>query len=339
MRDWQFLTKLLIAGVSSHFAICGTVAQAQPAKAEQLNEASEPADESSPAVKYPGLITHVIPVPATDAMLADDHRAHWAYFQPAAKSRGELLLYLPGTHGSGKAENAFNSFAAQMGYHVLSLSYRSAISLSAFRKSPDPDAFLKGRNNLIYGSEPIGAFQIDRSNSILNRFVKALTYLNKKYPTEGWGDYLSGDEPVWTKIVVAGLSQGGGHACLLGVQHRVARVLMFGAPKDNSLRFRRPADWLSAPKKTPLTCFFCFNHSLDEGHGCSYSEQVDNYKALGLLPQFPIVDVDNHTPPYGHTRLLTSHRPADLPKKNHGVVAGNSIYIDAWRYLLSEPCP
>jgi len=38
-------------------------------------------------------------------------------------------------------------------------------------------------------------------------------------------------------IAVAGLSQGGSHSYMLAKNHEVARVLMFGAPKDYSFRF------------------------------------------------------------------------------------------------------
>jgi hypothetical protein len=164
--------------------------------------------------------------------------------------------------------------------------------------------------------------------------------LNKTNSKEGWGAYLDADknEPLWEKLCLAGLSQGGGHACLMGIQHHVARVVMFASPKDYSLHFHKPAQWYSQPSKTPKTCFFCFVHSLDEGHGCSYKQQVENYRALGLYPRFPIVDVESSSPPYDHTRLLTAHQPADIPKHNHGVVIGRPQYGQVWAYMLTEPC-
>jgi hypothetical protein len=114
---------------------------------------------------------------------------------------------------------------------------------------------------------------------------------------------------------------------------------MFGAPKDYSLYFHAPANWYGIRPQTPLNRFFCFTHSGDEGHGCTYKQQVENYHALGLSPRFPIIDVENEAPPYEHTRLLTAHTPADIPKHNHGMVAGNTMFKPAWKYLLTEPCP
>ena len=188
-------------------------ASSQAAPLSETSDSLQSADSAEP--KYPGLLTHLVKVAKTDPALTIDHRAHWAYLQPGIKKRGQLLVYLPGTHGTGRAEHAFNALAAQMGYHVLSLTYISGIAVAIFRKSGDRSAFSKGRDNIIYGTAPIADLHVDPANSIFNRLVKALSYLDKTYPNEGWGAYLDGDQPVWSKLVLAGLSQGGGHACFV----------------------------------------------------------------------------------------------------------------------------
>lgn len=302
--------------------------------------AEEPANEPDPKsvlAKHPAVQIHIVPVAKTDPDLAVDHRRHFAYIDPAVKRRDQLFLFLTGTHGTGADCADLNAVAAENGYHVLSLTYRTGVALAAFRESDDPDAFLKGRNNALYGENGLEPFTFSRAECIENRLIKALAWLDKEHPAEGWGQYLERDKPAWSKYAVCGLSQGGGYAALLGIQHRVARVIVFGGPKDNSLRLHKPAKWYHLAKATPLEAFFCFNHSLDEGHGCTYQEQLDNYRALGLLPKYAIADVDDARPPYHHTRLLTSHFPADQPKHNHGFVAGNRRYIDAWTYLMTEP--
>ena len=118
------------------------------------------------------------------------------------------------------------------------------------------------------------------------------------------------------------------------MQHEVARVLMFGAPKDFNVYFNKPAKWFSAPSATPLNRFFSFVHSLDEGHGCTYAQQLENYRAMKLLPQYPVVNVDDNPPPFQHSRLLTSKIPTDNP---HGCVVTNEGFISVWKYLLEEP--
>lgn len=342
---WKHCIALLLAfgipGIVSNLPwAIGEDEQNRPQSTESDEVGVPPQKEKQDPFKYPGMILHRIHVADTDPDLGADRREHLAYIEPDVKPRGQLLVYLPGTHDTAKEGGWINSVAAHQGYHVLSITYRSGIGVAIFRKSEDPQAFEKARNNILYGSEPIGPLKISPAESILNRLVKALIYLDKTYPKEGWGAYLDKDhQPVWSKFCLTGLSQGGGHACILGVQHHVARVVSFGAPKDSSLFFHKPASWYSLTSKTPKSCFFCFVHSLDEGHGCSYKEQVQNYKALGLFPRFPIVDVDDNAAPYKHTRLLTTHWPADVPKHNHGVVIGHPQYADAWIYMLTEPCP
>jgi len=110
-------------------------------------------------------------------------------------------------------------------------------------------------------------------------------------------------------------------------------VLMFGSPKDFNIHFRQPARWYSGPNATPLGRFFSFVHGDDEGHGCSYPEQLENYRALKLLPRYRVIDVDKTPPPYQHSRLLTSNRPAKNP---HAAVVVNLDYANVWLYLLRE---
>ncbi|MBF0502533.1 MAG: hypothetical protein HQM09_20515 [Candidatus Riflebacteria bacterium] len=338
-KSHRIVSCLIILGVASLLAIPLVSAAPDPDPESEI-DVSPDVKSGGIAAHSSGVVRHLVKIAKTDPDLVKerrDVREHAAYIKPGAKLRNQLLLYMTGSHGTGTMDSPFFYVAAEEGYHVLSLTYISGAALAEFRKSHDPDAFLKARNNNLYGTEPIGDFKTTKLSSILNRTVKALAYLDKTYPQEGWGAYLDHDQPAWSKMAVAGLSQGGGYAVLLGIQHRVDRVIAFGAPKDNSRFFHRPADWYKLPKATSLEKFFCFNHSLDEGHGCSYVEQVENEKALGLVPKYSIVDVDNNRAPYEHTRLLTSHRPAAEPKKNHGVIFGDPFYIDAWRYLLTEP--
>jgi hypothetical protein len=344
-RGWQTQSMTVIALCLFSF-LSPCIALASKSMDSDASDQEEPelpevtvAPKSGVQAEYPGLLVRPIKISETDPDLASDNREHWTYYQPGVKHIGVLMVGFPGTHNRASSNSGVDALAAQAGYHALSITYRSAIGLAIFRKSSEHGAFQKGRENLLYGSEPIGPLKIDRANSIVNRIVKALQYMQKKYPNEGWGQYLNGDEPVWPKIAVSGLSQGGGHACLLGLEHPVARVLMFGAPKDYSLHFHAPAHWLTMPSKTPKERFFCFVHSGDEGHGCSYKQQVENYHALGLYPHYPIVDVENSQPPYGHTRLLTAHKPADEPKHNHGIVVASPRFKPVWNYMLTEPCP
>lgn len=260
---------------------------------------------------------------------------HWVYFNPAAMERHQLVVFLPGTGGKGHGAKAFNNLAANQGFHVISLAYPTAVSMSAFHDLADPDAFLKARENVIYGKAPYRKLKINEANSIQNRLLKLIQHLAAQFPKEHWEQYLAGPGAIaWSKLILTGQSQGGGHAALMAMQHEVSRVLMFGAPKDFNIHFNQPARWFSGPSATPLNRFFSFVHVADAGHGCSYAQQLENYRTMKLLPQYPVINVDDHSAPYEHSRLLTSKRPQENP---HGSVIQDREYATAWKYLLIEP--
>ncbi len=259
---------------------------------------------------------------------------HCAYYNPAAAHKHRLVVFLPGTGGKGTGARDFCAFAANAGFHVVSLAYPSTIPMARYRDSADPDAFLKARENVLYGKAPFKGLRVDGPNSIRNRLVKLLRHLAAKYPRERWGQYLTkGGALEWEKLVLAGQSQGGGHAGLLGMQHRVARVLMFGSPKDFNTHFNQPAKWYSGKSATPHDRFFSFVHSEDR-KGCTYARQLENYRAMGLLPRYKVIDVDRASPPYGHSRLLTSTRAEGNP---HTAVINNKAHARVWEFMLEEP--
>jgi pimeloyl-ACP methyl ester carboxylesterase len=286
------------------------------------------------------LLVHEVLPSATDSHIdkfSGNGYEHMAYFNPSAIDRRQLVVFLPGTGGNGHGARAFCSLAANEGFHLVSLSYPSAVSISEFRNSPDPDVFRKAREDIIYGQPPFSRLNTGVPNSIHNRLQRLLSHLSKTFPRESWAGFLNkSGELDYRTLILAGQSQGGGHAALLAKQHQVARVLMFGSPKDFSVYYNQPARWYSDASATPLERFFSFVHSQDEGHGCTYPQQLANYQALKLLPKYSIVNVDDTRPPYGHSRLLTSKRASQSP---HTAPIGDQAYEQAWKYLLKEPVP
>jgi len=286
------------------------------------------------------LIMHRITPSDTDSRIdkfSGEEWMHIAYFNPSMPDKGLLVVWLPGTGGKPGARKSFFQFAADEGFHVVSLAYPDNLSISHFHNSDDPDAFKKARENVIYGKIPFAKLNTGVPNSIESRLHFLLVYLDKTYPQENWRQFFlkgKGEHFDYEKLILAGSSQGGGHAAFMAYEHKVARVLMFGAPKDFNVHFNQPAKWFSDPNATPLDRFFSFVHDKDEGHGCTYAQQLENYRAMKLSPAYPVINVDNSKPPYEHTRLLTSDRPSFFP---HGAPSAYASYSDAWKYLLTEP--
>jgi len=287
------------------------------------------------------LLIHAVLPAATDSRITSfsgDGYEHASYFNSTVQARGQLVVFIPGTGGKGgDAALGFCTLAASKGFHVVTLSYPSNVSMSVFHDSSDPDAFLKARNNIIHGKPPFQRLNTGVPNSIQSRLHLLLRYLAANFPGEQWAQFLAPNGVIeWSRLILSGQSQGGGHAALMAKQHQVAKVLMFGSPKDFNIHFNQPARWFADPSATPLERFFSFVHSQDEGHGCTYAQQLENYRALGLMPKYAVVNVDETAAPYGHNRLLTTKRAAKNP---HGAPIGDAFYRPVWEYLLEEPAP
>ena len=173
------------------------------------------------------------------------------------------------------------SLETSRGYHCIELMYPDDIAAAEVcRDDRDPKSYEAFRWAIIKGGAS-PHLTIDRVDSIEHRLHRLLLLLSQLRPREDWGQFLHGSEIAWERIAVAGQSQGGGHAGLIGVKYHVARVIMFGAPKDYSRARRQPATWYSEPKATPVEAFFSINHRQDRV-GCSFDEVL---QSLHVLPR------------------------------------------------------
>jgi hypothetical protein len=297
----------------------------------------------------------------TDPAIKTFDEPHWGYINreiivdhkkelPAA--RGQLLLWLTGTGGTGRGPAGFANLAADLGYHVVSVMYPDDIPATACAGDSDPKSFENFRMAIIQGGhakyqDGRKELNIAPADSIENRLAKLLAHLQKIRPRENWAQFLNTDgSPKWETIAIAGQSQGGGHAALIGIKHKVARVICFGAPKDFSRKLKAPAAWYSLPSATPKDRFFAFNHHQDP-KGCTTEELVMNQKALGLTAFGPIAEVDHEPPPYHHAHMLYTSYPAvtitavesDASKTAHTAAINTKNaerWKEVWTYLLTQ---
>lgn len=337
-------------------AVCFS-AFAQPA-ASGLVDLQIPPSRTDPAIKTfddPHLIW-------VNRDIVVEHKAGL----PAA--RGQLLLFLPGTvppeaAAAKKADGAksateptaakkaptarsgpfaFCELAANLGYHTIFLRYPNDKSASAATREEDMAEFERFRMALIAGGTSKHLGTIPRTESIEHRLIKLLEHLQRVRPRENWKQFLTETGTInWRTIAVAGQSQGGGHAVLIAKKHEVARVIATGAPKDYSLRHRKPAAWLTAESATPASRIFCFNHVQDR-QAANLEQQRENLRDLGLDQLAPEVNVDQATPPYGHSRMLFTDFPGGkqlTSREAHTAVIANryaETFGPVWRYMLTE---
>ena len=298
---------------------------------------------------------------ATDPAIKTFVTPHWIYVNRSIlidrqadlpPDRHQLLLWLTGTGGSGHDARAFCELAANLGYHVVSLMYPDEVPASACDNDPDPNGFERFRMAVIQGgamTKRNGAawFSVDPPESIENRLIKLLQVLQEKRPRENWGQFIRGDGTIkWDSIAVAGQSQGGGHAALIGIKHEVARVVCFGAPKDYSTRLRAPAAWYGEPSATPKSRFFAFNHHQDP-KGCTPEQLILNLRSLESEAFGTPAEVDEEPFPYHYARVLYTSYPV-VTVEGQGsegamVAHGSGInsqnaqrWQQVWTYLLTE---
>lgn len=257
--------------------------------------------------------------------------------KPAA--RGELLVWLTGTGGRGRGAGEFCRLAAGQGYHVLKVMYPTDVPATVCKRDPDPAAFERFRTCLIAGGR-CAQITVDRVDSIEHRLIQLLQLLAKTRAREQWGQFLQPDGRLrWEKIVPAGQSQGGGHAFLIGMQHRVARVIGTGAPKDWSPHLPGPAPWLLGPSATPKDRFFSFNHAQDQ-QGATPDQQWQILRAFD--PAAKVVSIDSPQPLDAKARHLSTNHPGTALESTE---AHTSVIADrnakrlrpVWLHLLTAP--
>ncbi|MBX7211810.1 MAG: hypothetical protein K1X78_26125 [Verrucomicrobiaceae bacterium] len=295
----------------------------------------------------------------TDAAIQEFDNPHWIYINrdsvvrhdaKATADRHELLLWIPGTQPSdvkpqpGRVSrggaNEFCKLAATLGYHVISLSYPNTISASICRNENDPGAFEAFRMAIIQGGET-AHIKVSRTDSIENRLIKLLRLLSERRAREEWAQFLTKDGGIqWDRIAVAGQSQGGGHAALLAIHHKVARALCFGAPKDYSQALQAPAAWYLKEPATAKERFFTFNHDQDR-QGCTPAQQIENLKALKLDALGSPVHVEDSKPPFNKSRILMTNYPGTKVDSltAHGTMISarnKDLFGEVWRYMLLQ---
>lgn len=258
---------------------------------------------------------------------------------------GRLFVMLPGTGAIPRFYREVARTGAMRGYHAVGLTHPNDIAVGdRCAGSGDIDCPSRVRREVITGENASTLIEVPRAESITGRLVALLDYLDRTYPGEGWGQYLVGVEPDWSRIVVAGHSQGGGHAAYLAKLHSLVRMVMFSSPGDMGLTVGSPAAWYALPNATPLSRQYGFTHTEDELVPLNFI--VSNWRAIGIDLFGGPVSVDGNAAPYGGSHQLTTALPPNPnppgpvigPRHASPVVdaatprdaAGNPLYRPVW---------
>jgi len=286
----------------------------------------------------------------TDPAITSAPNQHYVVNNPWVAQRGVLFLFFPGTSSRATNYKMLCEAAADQGFHAISLQYVNYVSVNTkCARSRGLDCYENMRREILFGTDFSPHVNVNRANSAENRLVKLLRYLVDQYPMDGWDQYLAApDVPRWSRILLGGHSQGGGHAAMLGKYYSSAGVVMF-ASMDYSFQHDRAGGWVHANSNTRLEKFFAVAHTEDRTMPIAAMRRYWN--TFGFRELGPVINIDHIGRPYANANtLITSIKPArlDRDKSNyHNALCmdadtplsedGKPLLHDLWLYLLNAP--
>jgi predicted esterase len=235
----------------------------------------------------------------------------------------QLVVFLPGTDGKpGNAAHLLRLVAAQ-GYRVIGLEYNDDPAVvQVCPRSPDPACSGNFRRRRIFGGEGRSPVENTQAETIVNRLVTLLGYLQEHDSARRWDGYLLNGEPNWSRIVVSGLSQGAGMAAYIAKHKSVARVVLFSSPWDFQRSSQRLAPWLTDPSATPPERWFAEYHRREN----TAALIARAYQALQI--------------PMSNIRIFDLDLPKDMKFKSDNPYHGSTIRVPAyapeWEFLFGR---
>lgn len=272
---------------------------------------------------------------------------HYIYINEQMPPNDKLFVFFAGSMGIPQEYQLILQAAAKLGYYAVGLTYRNALPVGAYCNSDtEGGCFRDVRKEIILGQDFSDKVRVSLDDGILHRLHDLLLYLHGQHPAQGWDRWLAADAPDWGDIIVAGHSQGGGMAAMIGKLYQVPRVLMFASPEDTKPD-GTPADWFADPGVTDPGNYYGFDQVNDQ----YWSDNRANWKVLGLDAFGGLLDIDAveggdfEQARRLHTFLLPS-TGADSGRDTHGMVVRDLYtpvrsngqawfdYDGTWAYMI-----
>jgi hypothetical protein len=255
----------------------------------------------------------------------------------AAAKPAPLLLFLPATGAVPENYQDFLMTAYSAGYSVLGLDYWNRGKSVASTCGANAGCYTSLQQNRFNGTDPTRFSRVNEANSILHRLRAALDYLKHNNPHGGWDRYLAkgGQSIRWSRIVLAGHSQGGGESAFISHFHSVKGVLMFSSPvetfKDVS------ASWMEKPGVTPASRMYGFDTTGD----MFYARIIGSWQKLGMGTASGAAAT--RTPSGSHV-LLSSLYVGNAQEAHDRTVSdgtarnpdGAPVYEPVWKWMLAQ---
>lgn len=246
----------------------------------------------------------------------------------AASLAGKLVVSLAGAGSVNAGGTSIARWTAARGYHALGVSYANDYGIVR----GDPDFYGDARLEAFDGEDHTSEITILRPQSIEERILRALLYLQALHPEGDWAYYLTEDEQEirWQHVILTGISHGASSAPRIAMVRPVFRVVSASGPRDNSCQDDRTcqngvvATWFDEVPETPIERFYALTGVNDDQH----FEHLFAMEELGYPGDYDGVDVDNAAPPYGDSHRLKSS------SGGHIEFCGDAKYDDACNYAF-----
>jgi hypothetical protein len=243
------------------------------------------------------------------ASLKQGKATHLIYWNDK-RNNHRLLISLGGTGSAPQIFQDFDRTASEQGFHVLAIDYPNKVITTICRDLGERGCFERFHRNIALGEQVSAQAHVVPADAILPRVRQAVRHLAKTHPD--WREFWKNGDVDWSKVWLAGHSQGSGHAAFLGNRLPVQRVLLLGGPQD-SFSNGQVDDWV---KPNGGGRYYAFLHAQD-----FFKSDLQRavFRALGGKESHLVVVKDPvHDP---HNSLLTM------------------TFIEDWRRLLSADPP
>ncbi len=338
----------VLAACAMALGLTGCGGEDSPAPPPAPSPSPSPTPTPTPTPTPASTERNILPA-QTSSAITTNLTAHFVINpDPQAPPKSRLFVMLPGTGGIPAVYRDVVRTGAARGYHALGLTYPNDEAVGTLcGRSTDPDWAGKVRREIITGEDTSTLVSVNAANSIITRLIVLLQFLDRSFPAEGWGQFLVNGQPDWTRITVAGHSQGGGHAGYFAKLVALDRAVMFAAPADTGVAPDSAAQWLVLPNLTPAARQYGFIHVDDPLVPLATANRA--WEAIGMGAFGPLTSVDGAAEPFGNARRLTTAAapnanpsgPSASPTHGSPVLdsvtprdaQGRPVYAPVWIYL------
>lgn len=295
-----------------------------------ISGASVAAQQTPPAA--PGMQLDKILPSDVDPSIKRFNKPNIVLVKNGLPSTANLLVFFPGTGSEPQASWPFLVAGANAGYRVIGLMYDNGVSdPQTCGPNPDPACSDRFREKRIFGDADSADIDDLPNESVTNRLMKLLHYLEQRQPDQHWGRYLKSGLPDWSRIAVAGHSQGGGVAAYIGKKRVVLRVINLSGAWDRVEATKQWAPWITSVSATPMDRWYAAYHAKESRADAMKAAYAvlkippDHIRVLTLEPN-PANKMPAGSDAYHVSMSATGVTPLDAN--------GEPAYAADWAFLL-----